>query len=155
MRELKLDSILFLILISSCHENFSGGSRVEPPPQEEEQVAPAPREFRTRLNNTLLIEGKICRGDETTEAYGHGSLCNAGQYLVYVDNVNICDEFGRCTDYVVIPIVAALENIDAGSMGFSTFIIAPKSPVTSTQKNILDNVLLNSDIYGNGTVLFK
>lgn len=83
MRDLKLDSFLFLILISSCYENFSGRSRVETPPQEEEQVAPFPREFRTRLNTTLLIEGNICREDETTQAYGHGSLCNASQYLVF------------------------------------------------------------------------
>jgi hypothetical protein len=152
---IKLDSIIFLILISSCNENFSGGSRVEAPPEEEEQIAPKPQEFRTRLNSTLLIEGIVCRGDETTEPYGNGSLCSATQYLVYIDNINICDEFGRCTDYVVIPIVAALENIDAGSTGFSTFIINPKSPVTSTQKNILDNVLLTSDINGNGTVIFK
>jgi hypothetical protein len=149
-------SFIFLISLCSCgEENFSGGSRVMEPPQEEVQIAPPPEEFRTRLSNTLLIEGDRCRGDETTEPYGNGAICNAGQYLIYVDNVNTCNGAGQCSDFVVIPIVGELDNIDAETSGTSIFDIIPMSTVSNTVREILLGVAVETDLNGNGTVFFK
>lgn len=143
------------LLFTACNENFSGGSRNQPPPQEEVQIAPPPEDFITRLSTTLLIEGKKCRGDETTEAYGNGFHCDPGQYLIYIDNVNTCDSDGRCSDFVIIPIVGVLVNIHAGLEGSSIFDIIPKSLVSGTQSDILNGIGVSTDINGNGTVFFK
>nr|MBA2403606.1 hypothetical protein [Bdellovibrionales bacterium] len=82
--------LMALVVLTSCGEDFYGKNRALTPPQQEQQIAPAPEEFRTRLNNNLLVEGARCRGNETTEPGGHGSLCSAGQYLIFIDTVNTC-----------------------------------------------------------------
>jgi len=144
------------LIITSCGENFDDQNRrLLTPEQQEEQLGVAPEEFRTRLNNTLLIEGNICQGDETTEPNGHGSLCNAGKYLIFIDNVNTCDSLGRCTDSVVIPIIAELKDITIGRSTVKIFDINPLSPVSDLQGDILTSVGVSSDVNGNGTVFFK
>lgn len=142
-------------LLAGCGEDFSGGSRVLAPQQEEQSRAPFPQEFNTRLNSSLLISGTRCKGDETTELNGRGSLCEARNYLIYIDNVNICDSSAICTEFVVIPIVASLEDIDARNPDSRVFFITSKSPTTGAQDNILENVAVESDMNGNGSVFFK
>jgi len=144
-----------LVLQGGCGEDFSGGSRVIVPQQEELSRAPFPEVFRTRLNSSLLLSGDRCRGEETTEPNGHGSLCEAGNYLIYIDDINICDSSGSCTDFVVTPIIGRLEDTDARDQDTRFFFIIPKSLTTSTQKNILENVVIESDLNGNGFVFFR
>jgi hypothetical protein len=146
---------LMVFIFASCNENFTGGSRWETPPQQEEQFAPIPQEFTTRLSPTLLIEGQRCRGDETTETFGNGAECDAGQYLIYIDDVNVCDGSGRCTTDVVTPIIGELLNTNSSSTSVSIFDIEPKSLVTQDQLVILKGVAVASDVNGNGTVFFK
>ncbi|MBA2403591.1 MAG: hypothetical protein H0V66_02380, partial [Bdellovibrionales bacterium] len=122
------------------------------PPQQEQQIAPAPEEFRTRLNNNLLVEGVRCRGNETTEPGGHGSLCSAGQYLIFIDHVNTCDTAGRCSGLVVTPLIGELLDINAGTDGFTVFDIDPISPVSDFQRNVLESISIRADVNGNGTV---
>ena len=151
-----LFKLLFILIVSiSCNENFSGGNRVKEPPQEEEQIAPAPEDFMTRLNSTLLIKGIICQGTETTEAGGHGSNCLARQYLIFIDDVNTCNSDGQCTNFEVIPIVGDLQNIDARTSGVSIFSIIPIGPASNTQEDILNSVNVSSDLNGNGTVFLN
>lgn len=148
---MSLKLCLILMVITSCNENFYGKNRELPPPQEEEQIAPAPVFFKTRLNDLLLIEGIECIGTETTEPYGNGSQCLARQYLIYIDNINVCTN-GQCTHFEVIPIVGELEDIGARTSGVSIFRINAISPVTEIQTTILNTVHVSSDLNGNGTV---
>lgn len=148
--------LLMLFILTSCNENFTGGNRFDQPTQQEQQpVVVPPVQFITRLTNSLAIKGDRCRGDETTEPDGHGRICEAGEYLVYIDDVNICDDSGRCTDNVVTPIVAELDDIDARIPGVGIFDINPISLTTQDQREILETVSVKSDSNGNGTVFFK
>lgn len=142
---------LFFNLIQSCGEDY-GGYRRFTPPQQEEQIPPAPVDFKTRLNSILEIEGRQCIGTETTEVGGHGSKCLAGQYLIFIDDINTCDSNGRCTVFEVIPIVGELLDISARTPGISIFSINPLSSVTEAQSNILRSINVSTDINGNGTV---
>lgn len=149
---IKLAHVLILLnLIPACGEDY-GGYRRFTPSQQEEQFPQAPIEFKTRLSNTLEIEGRQCIGTETTEVGGHGSKCLAGQYLIYIDNINSCDISGQCTDFEIIPIVAELVDINARTPGASIFSIDPLSPVTVTQNTILQSINVRSDLNRNGTV---
>lgn len=152
---LTITFITSLMLVTACGEDFSGGSRVFTPQQEEQPSIPFPVVFSTRLNNSLLVAGNRCRGDETTETGGHGSQCVAGNYLIYIDDVNICDSSGICTDFVVTPIVGSLEDTNARNPGEKVFFIIPESETSGAQKSILDSVALEVDINGNGTVFFR
>lgn len=148
--------ISLFILVACGDDNFTGGTRFEDPSDAElEQQAPAPQAFRTRLNNTLLIDGEICRGDETILVNGELMTCPAGQYLVHVDDVNRCEPAGICTDFEVPGIFAVLVNTNADTSGTSVFDINPTSPTTSTQDEILENAGVITDINGNGTVFLK
>jgi hypothetical protein len=151
---IKITFMASVMLLTACGEDFSGGSRVFTPQQEEQPTIPSPVEFRTRLNNSLLIAGARCKGDETTEPGGHGSQCVAGNYLVFIDDVNVCNS-GICTDFVVTPIVGSLEDTNTRDPISKVFFIIPKSEVSGAQKTILDNVALEVDINGNGAVFFR
>lgn len=145
--------VLFLTLLSlaSCGEDYSGGDRDEAPTQQEETFGIRPQSFSTRLSPTLLIAGVKCRGDETTEPNGNGVICQAEQYLISVDNVNICTN-GICTNNVVTPIVGELIDTNARTPGFTVYEIDAKSPVTTIQENILKTVIVTSDFLGNSVV---
>ncbi len=148
-----IQTILVLIFFVGCAEDFTGGSRFLDTSQAEESPdAPKPIFFNTRLNNSLLISGLKCRGDETTESYGNGANCLANEYLVTIDEVNICDEDGRCTESIVIPIVAQLINTNAGLDGYAIFNIEAISSASDRQLKVLSSVFIVSDINGNGVV---
>lgn len=147
-------SLALLFSLSGCSDDFSGGNRAKPEAQAEVAIGRLPARFSTRLNDTLSISGEKCRGNETTESYGNGDLCNAGQYLISIDNVNFCTN-NICTTNVVTPIVAELINSNNQTDGITLFEINAISVTTSTQENILDSVLVQSDSLGNGFVFFK
>ena len=152
---LKLISYLLILTIWSCGEDFSGGNRFEEPAQREDTEAPEPSTFSTRLNRNLAVEGKKCRGDETTEVFGRGSSCLAGQYLVTIDGINTCSTSGGCTNLVVIPIIAELENIGANIPNLSVFEVLPKGQASRAQTEVLRSIYLNSDVNGNARVFFR
>lgn len=138
----------------SCNEDFKGGNRVNPVTQAEETLGAAPQRFSTRLSPTLLIAGEKCRGTETTGSFGNGDICEAGQYLISIDDVNTCS--GEiCTTNLVTPIVAELFDIDARYPGEAVYEIRAKSVTTQTQEDILETVLVRSDSMGNGRVVSR
>ncbi len=146
---------ILLLLLTSCGDDFTGGSRIFKPTQEEQQIAPPPEAFRTRLSPSLLIQGTLCLGDETTEPGGHGLHCDPGQYLIIIDDVNTCDADGVCTVFIITPIIGELQNADARIPEESVFNIIPKSPVNDDQSKILSSVHVSSDLNGNGTVFYS
>lgn len=155
MKNSKIIISLFILLgFQGCAENRAGGNRDKPATQSEVAEGKLPELFSTRLNSTLLIAGDKCLGNETTGTFGNGQTCDAGQYLIYIDNVNICNGT-ICTNNVVTPIIAELIDIDARLEGAKVYEIEPKSVTTSEQENILETVLVNSDSLGNGTVFFR
>ena len=108
--------LIFLFILSGCAEDFSGGVRWEDNIQEEEQVAPVPPAFRTRLSSSLLVSGEICQGDETILVENVFYECDARQYLVRIDNVNTCDSSGNCTGFEVKPFIADLVKLFTGQL---------------------------------------
>lgn len=103
--KLKASIFLFLTLFfASCGGSSYGGGSSDYNPPQSENVAP-PVSFSTRLSSTLLIAGDKCLGGETSQNNGQVITCNAGQYLVTIDNINTCDSAGRCTQVGVFPII--------------------------------------------------
>lgn len=147
-------SLLGVGLLLGCAEDFSYGNRFDDPPQNQLAMAPAPESFSTRLRPNLAVNGVRCKGTETTETFGRGDRCLAGQYLVVIDNVNTCN-LGVCTTFTALPVVAELEDIRANVDNFSLFMISPRSVVDAAQNTILESVIVKSDINGNGTVFLK
>ena len=150
----KIISLLLLLAFQSCAENGAAGNRDQPANQSEVADGQLPELFSTRLNSTLLIAGDKCLGNETTGTFGNGDICDAGQYLIYIDNVNTCSGT-ICTTNVVTPIIAELNDIDARLEGVKVYEIEARSITTNEQENILETVLVKSDSLGNGQVFFK
>ena len=91
----KLEVFIFLILVcflSACGGRSSGygGDNDDSKDPQEEEEAPAPDTFSTRLRSNLLIAGEKCRGGETSENNGQVITCNSGQYLITIDNRTGC-----------------------------------------------------------------
>lgn len=148
--------LTFMLLnLLSCGEDFSGGNRNDSPTQAQEAQGLIPSTFSTRLNQNLEIAGVKCRGNETTEDFGQGEKCAIDQYLVTVDNVNTCDESGRCTDAFITPIVADLQDIEAGRTDIEVFEIIPKSPTSESEQSTLKGVWVLSDSLGNAQVIIR
>lgn len=147
--------LLFLFIVTGCAEDFSGGTRWLDEVQEEEQIAPPPQTFNTRLTPTLLVSGEICQGDETILVDNIFYNCDPLQYLVKIDNVNTCDSSGRCTGFEIKPFIADLIKNSTETPGFSVFDIDQDSPTTGEQEDVLDTVGVKSDVNGNAFVFFK
>lgn len=147
--------LILLFMISGCNEDFSGGVRWVDQHQQQEQFAPTPDFFRTRLNNSLLVSGEICLGDETIMVENIAYPCEARQYLIKIDNVNSCDSDGNCSGFSVRPFIADLVKVSTETPGNSIFDINPASPTTNEQENILETIGVSSDLNGNGSVFFK
>lgn len=151
------NSIFFTLvfLCQGCAEDFSGGTRVFDEIQAEEQIAPPPQKFETRLSPTLLVSGVICRGDETIIFEDVTYECEARQYLVKIDDVNTCQSSGVCTNFAVPAFIADLVKARTETPGFSVFDIDPDSPTEGNQDNVIDVVGVKSDVLGNALVFFK
>jgi hypothetical protein len=147
-------SLFILLALQGCAENRAAGNRDKPATQSEVAEGKLPELFSTRLTSTLLIAGDKCLGDETTGTFGNGETCDAGQYLIYIDDVNICSGT-ICTNNTVTPIIAELNDMDARLEGQKVYEIEAKSVTTQEQEDILETVLVNSDSLGNGTVFFR
>lgn len=142
-------SLALMLVISSCgNDNDDDGETIQLP-QEEEAV-----DFSTRLTNNLLISGVKCNGGETTEYDGNTYTCERDEWLVRVDNVNTCDEEGRCTEIGVIPFVADLDRTDIVSPPeYIYYEIDPESPVSAEHQRILDDVWVRIDLNGDTEVI--
>ncbi len=147
--------ITLVLLAGGCAEDFSGGTRVLDEVQAEEQIAPAPQVFSTRLTNTLLVSGEICRGDETIVVDNVTYECEAKQYLIRIDNVNTCSSAGVCTNFAVSPIIADLVKASTETPNFSVFDIDADSPTESDEEEVIDVVSVKTDVLGNAFVFFK
>lgn len=101
---------------------------------------PPVSEFSTRLSNTLLISGFPCRGGETTETPNpDGSStfhqCRRGQWMITVDNENVCTPDGACTEIFVFPIISRLTRApESNPPGQCTYNMRPLSPANAEDR---------------------
>lgn len=144
-----------VLLATGCAEDFSGGTRVVDEVQAEEQIAPPPQGFETRLSSKLSVSGEICRGDETIIFENVTYNCEAKQYLVRIDNINTCQGDANCTNFAVPAIIADLVKASTETPNFSVFDIDPVSPVEEEQNTVLNVIGVKTDALGNGTVFYK
>lgn len=134
--------ILSLLVFHSCGRDDDNSSIPE------EEVALA-RNFSTRLDNDLLVEGNECKGGETTEFDMQTYTCEVGQWLMVLDNQNICTDDGVCTEIYVAPVIGVLESIDNPDDDYIYNVIQPVSPVSEKQQEVIRNVYVRYDFNGN------
>lgn len=147
-----LSGLLFFIsafLLVSCGSNndddsvAAGGTG---PGQEEEVLA---RNFSTRINPNLLVEGTRCQGGETTTYNGTTYTCESGEWLMVLDNINTCSIDGQCTQIEVPSIVADLDDTEIISAPEFRFAeIDPESPVSEKQREVINRVYIRYDMNG-------
>lgn len=113
----------------------------------EEEVFEA-RNFSTRIDNNLLVAGTRCEGGETTEYDGETHECNEGEWLVILDQQNVCTDDGVCTEIYVYPVVANLQTSSGPDENFHYSIIEPISPVSESQQEVIDKVFIRTDFEG-------
>lgn len=145
---LTLSMFMCLGLFTSCGYQETD-THYKPTPQEEQA-----QDFSTRLSDKLLIAGTKCNGNETTEYGGQTYNCKLGEWLITIDNVNSCTPQGACTEVGIIPIVGELDLADIVSIPeLSYFKIDAKTPVTSEQQTILNNVYVRFNTNGETKVI--
>lgn len=141
-----LNRFPFLIILSLFV--YSCGSDDDSSSIPEEEVALA-RNFSTRLDNDLLVEGNECKGGETTEFDTRTYTCQVGQWLMVLDNQNICTDDGACTEIYVSPVIALLKSIDNPDDDYIYNVIQPVSPVSEKQLEVIRDVYVRYDFNGN------
>lgn len=142
----KIALVLSLSALVACggdDDDNGNGLENEQFPQEENVSS-----FSTRINNNLLIAGSRCNGSETaTDSGGVVVTCEKDQWLITIDNVNVCTPDGACTEIGVIPFIAELDRSDRVSIPDETFFeIDPISEVTPAQTDIADDYLVRFDL---------
>lgn len=141
--------LLGSLLLAGCGNDGDNNDLLLP--QEEEA-----EEFSTRLSTRLLVSGERCRGGETAESNGEIYTCEQDQWLIRIDNVNVCDSQGRCTEIGVNPFIAELDREDRVSIPeYTYFEIDPQSPVNASQISVINDVLVRFNLNGETDVVFK
>lgn len=138
-------SLSLVGLISCGSDDDDNGSRRSSIPQEEEIQA---RDFSTRIDNNLLVEGTQCQGGETTEYDNETYICQRGQWLMVLDNMNTCTDDGICTEIFVHRVVAELNLTEGPDNNYNYAVINAVSPVSNKQQEVIDNVYVRSDFNG-------
>lgn len=141
----QLAMILSLVALVSCgNDDDDDDDLVNVQLPQEEEVGT----FSTRLNNNLLIAGTRCEGSETTtDSSGTEVNCAKDEWLITLDNVNVCTDDGLCTEVAVLPFVAELDRVDRVDVPDSTFFeIDPISAVTPAQENEIGKYLVRFDL---------
>lgn len=138
--------VLFLASCGSNNDDDNVATGGTGPGQEEEVLA---RDFSTRINNNLLVEGARCQGGETTTYDGVTYTCDPGEWLIVLDNMNTCSDDGQCTQIAVPSIVATLDDTDDITIPEYNYAeIDPESPVSEKQREVINRVYIRYDMNG-------
>lgn len=124
----------FLFCLNSCGEDVDadpiGGI------QAEEVEQPSTDQFFTRLTNTLSFRGFKCLGNELVLVdEGETVQCEFGQWVVTVDQTNVCAN-GSCTQDFVFPFMATMNKVDEEN-GFDYFEIKNVTEVDANTTNLI------------------
>lgn len=111
--------------------------------------------FHTRIHNKLAISGNVCHGGETTNGLDE-EVCQKGQWLVNVDNINTCSDEGWCTEMAAPTFIAELDRanvITPATVGY--FNIVAKSKLNTGVDKILKTYWVRDDFNGKAVVVKK
>lgn len=107
--------------------------------------------FATQINSQLSISGQKCKGDESS-GVGH-RICEAGQWLITLDNINHCSEDG-CTELFVPAFIAKLKRVNIITpTTIAFFEMIPKDRVSYQQRQILSRYWVQFNLNGAPVVL--
>ena len=145
---------LILLLLISCGDSTGYNSN-----EFQREIAGAQNSdvtfstFDTRVSNDLRLSGSLCQGGEVADSQGETFVCEAGQWLVVVDNLNTCTPEG-CTTVVVQPIIANLD-VEFSDQISVFFAIGTEMTITLEQQRILNSVLIRSRGNEKPVVVFR
>lgn len=140
--------ILMSVLTTGCGDSEVGRRMILP---QTEQETVLPDDFSTRLNSTLLVGGRRCLGNETTEINGQVFLCQSDQWLITVDNINTCDESGTCTQVPSPSFIGKLEKISESDEDFNFWNIISIAGASPLQLQLLAHVSVRALSDGNSS----
>lgn len=106
--------------------------------------------FFQRLSPDLSLSGLRCKGGELSEVSER--VCEKGQWLVMLDNINSCVE-DRCTELHVPAFIAKLKRIDIIPNLISYNEIIPEDFMSSSRRRILGRYWVRFDLNGRAAVL--
>jgi hypothetical protein len=111
--------------------------------------------FNTKIHNKLSISGRLCKGGE--RGFGLDEIiCEKNQWLVTVDNMNVCSDEGMCTEIAVPPFVAELERANVITITTMAFYdIVPANPVSKDLQKILQTYWVKDNLNGRASVVKK
>lgn len=145
----KLSFLFLLVFLNACSERVSSNHQLGEEREEDNSLP----DFSTRLNNTLLIAGEQCSGDESTVSQGQIFNCESTEWLITVDDINICSPEG-CTEVEVVPVIGIL--VPTSSQGDTDFFdIEASIPVDANITNTLRQVTVRFRPGETPLVLFK
>ena len=97
--------------------------------------------FTTRLAPDLSIEGVRCEGELISPD------CQEGQWLITVDDMNVCSEESICTQIYVEPFVAQLVEVPVTTIAtYTLYEISPISIVNAKTHDILGRFQVKFDL---------
>lgn len=149
-----------LLLLTGCSEDIRDardafsltGQQLEQIAREQEAEVnpdvPFDDSFSTQITNQLFVGGNRCRGNERVQVDNNGDpatfLCQRDQWLVTVDDVNVCDNADTCDRPTsVAPFIANLRR-EQGSFGtgIEVFHIRPASPVSNAVNDVVNTYVV-------------
>lgn len=111
-------------------------------------------QFHTQIHEQLSVSGVICRGGETV--YGSEKECLKGEWLVTVDNLNLCSRDGICTQIHVSPFIAKLQKADVISITTISFYdVIPLTPITEDVALVLETYWMRDHFNGKAMMVRK
>lgn len=144
--------IAIILFICSCgNSDFGGGTAKDFQTQDETNQPPfSPENFETRLNANLAVSGTRCLGGERPDEDNPKQTCNAGEWLIYLDDQNTCtSDLATCTEISVTPIIAKLNyNDNRSNVEATYYFISPHSPTTARQRLAISKLLIRTQANG-------
>jgi hypothetical protein len=152
-----------LMILTGCSEDIRDARDAFPLSQQQlEQIdrdreaeqnpdVPFDDSFSTQITNQLFVSGSKCVGNERLQVNSTENpatfLCRRDQWLVTVDDVNVCDNPDSCDRTTpVSPFIANLRKQPGNfRSGVEVFLIVPVSPVTNAVKDVTDTYWVRFD----------
>jgi len=108
------------------------------------------KDFGTHLRADLYIGGTQCSGEFRQAG------CRVGQWLITVDDINVCNEDGICTRVYVTPFVAELVRAPViTSATIELYDIVPISLISATTTQLLKLYRVQFDLNAEPSVVVK
>lgn len=166
-----LIALLLIFTLTSCGDDNDDSSSVSAPPTEREEDSTdredgptdsenenttyAPENFETRLDHNLKVSGVKCEGGEDPNPDDSSDeRCKRGEWLVTLDNENVCNSDGACTEIFVYPVIADLDKVERRSNDdFTYYRIDPEETLSEDERRIVNKVWIRTAPNGETVVV--